>query len=94
MGRKERWGEHLDAAIDALDAVCDRVCQYTKKQRSVMCGACPLGSAFDAIEELPSAQPEEDCNTCKHGDFGGRQCDNCCVVYPSHYERRDDGRPD
>ena len=47
------------AAIDALDAVCDRVCQYTKKQRSVMCGACPLGSAFDAIEDLPSAQPEQ-----------------------------------
>lgn len=29
-----------------------------KKQRSVMCGACHLGSAFDVIEQLPSAQPE------------------------------------
>ena len=27
-----------------------------KKQRSVMCGACPLGTAFDVIEALPSAQ--------------------------------------
>lgn len=44
--------------INALDAVCDRVCQYAKKQRSVMCGACPLGSAFDVIEELSPAQPE------------------------------------
>ena len=42
-------------AINALDELCDRVCQYSKKQRSVMCGACPLGSAFDTIEELPAA---------------------------------------
>jgi hypothetical protein len=45
------------AAIDALDALCDRECEYSKKQRSVMCGACRLGSAFDVIDELPSAQP-------------------------------------
>lgn len=49
------------AAIEALAAVCDRVCQYTKKKKkkSIMHGACPLGSAFDAIRELPSAQPEQ-----------------------------------
>ena len=47
------------AAIDALDALCDRECEYSKKQRSVMCGACHLGSAFDVIEQLPSAQPEK-----------------------------------
>ena len=43
------------------------------------------------IEELPSAQPqpEEDCDTCKHGYFGDRQCDNCRVRYPSHYEREE-----
>jgi hypothetical protein len=47
------------AVIDALDALCDRECEYSKKQRSVMCGACRLGSAFDVIDELPSAQPEQ-----------------------------------
>ena len=47
------------AAIDALDALCDRECEYSKKQRSVMCGACHLGSAFDVIEQWPSAQPEK-----------------------------------
>ena len=47
------------AAIDALDALCDRECEYSKKQRSVMCGACHLGSAFYVIEQLPSAQPEQ-----------------------------------
>jgi hypothetical protein len=45
------------AAIDALDALCDRECEYSKKQRSFMCGACRLGSAFDVIDELPSVQP-------------------------------------
>ena len=43
-----------------------------------------------AILELPSAQPEEDCDSCKYGYFGNQQCDNCRVRYPSHYERRTD----
>ena len=51
------------AAMDALDKLCDIiVCQYTKKQRSVMCVACPLGGAFDTIEELPSAEKEAKTN--------------------------------
>ena len=29
-------------------------------------------------------------DTCKHGYFGGRQCDNCRVRYPSHYEREEE----
>lgn len=44
------------AAIDALDGICDRECEYPKKQRAVMCAACHLGSAFDEIDELPSAE--------------------------------------
>lgn len=47
------------SAIDALGAICDRECVYSKAQRSTMCDACRLGSAFDVIEELPSAQPEQ-----------------------------------
>ena len=43
---------------------------------------------------LPSAQPEEDCNTCKHGYFGDDQCNNCRVRYLSHYERRTDEQVD
>lgn len=43
-------------AIDALDGLCDRECEYSKKQRHVMCGACHLGSAFDVIEQLPPLQ--------------------------------------
>ena len=47
------------ATIDALDSLCDRMCPYSKKQRAAMCGACALGSAFDVIEELPSADMTE-----------------------------------
>jgi hypothetical protein len=46
------------SVLDALDALCDRECEYSKQQRNFMCGACRLGSAFDVIDELPSAQPE------------------------------------
>jgi len=41
-------------------------------------------------ERVTSAQPEEDCDTCKHGYFGGACCNNCKVRFPSHYERRTD----
>lgn len=44
------------AVIDVLDGICNRECEYSKKQRAYMCGSCHLGSAFDAIEELPSAE--------------------------------------
>ena len=44
------------AAIHAFDGICDRECEYSKKQRAVMCASCHLGSAFDAIDELPSAE--------------------------------------
>ena len=61
-----------EAVIDALDKHCDIVCEYSKKQRSVMCGACPMGTAFDVIDGLPSVQPTstpceyaEDCKKMK-----------------------------
>lgn len=43
------------------------------------------------LMQLPSAQPET-CDTCKHGYFGDGKCDYCRERYPSHYERRTDGR--
>lgn len=46
--------------------------------------------AVSELEALPSAQPEEDCDTCKHGYFGNTCCNNCKVRFPSHYERRTD----
>jgi len=42
------------------------------------------------LKEIPSAQQEETCDTCKHGYFGDNMCDYCRVGYPSNYERRTD----
>ena len=48
--------------------------------------------AVSLVGSMPSVQPqpEEDCDTCKHGFFGSRQCDNCRMRYPSHYEREEE----
>ena len=40
-----------DVLSKSLDKLCDRVCQYSKAQRRVMCGACPLGDAFAVVED-------------------------------------------
>ena len=57
-----------DALINRFDELCDSVCQYSKKQREVMCGACPLGSAFDVVDEFPTADVVEvvRCEDCKN----------------------------
>jgi len=56
-----RLGE-LDKLIDRLNGLCELNCQYSKKQREVMCGACMLGLAFDVIDDAPTileAQEDE-----------------------------------
>ena len=57
--------DYIDRQVvnDALDKTCDLVCQYSKKQRYAMCGACPLGSAYDVFENVPSA----DVQPVRHG---------------------------
>ena len=47
------------AAIDALNERCESECEYSKKQRSVMCNACYLGSAKEVVENLPTIDPAE-----------------------------------
>lgn len=54
-----------DALSKSLDRLCDRVCQYSKAQRKVMCGACPLGDAFAVVEDdaptiIPPSGGKED----------------------------------
>lgn len=60
------------AAIDALDERCESECEYSKKQRSVMCNACYLGSAKEVVENLPTIDP------VKHGKWMviPQRCDN------------------
>lgn len=48
-----------EALTNSLDELCDRVCLYSKKNRAVMCGACPLGHAFDLVEDIPAANVRE-----------------------------------
>ena len=59
-----------DDLINRLDELCETVCVYTKKQRSVMCGACPLGSAFDVVDNSPTvdAVPVVRCKDCCYTD--------------------------
>ena len=50
-----------DALSKSLDSLCDRVCHYSKAQRKVMCGACPLGDAFAVVEDnAPTIIPAEE----------------------------------
>ena len=74
------------AAIDALA----KFIPYAIYDESTQSYTNGLTDAYYLILQLPSAQPEEDCDTCKHGYFGGTWCNNCKVRFPSHYERRTD----
>lgn len=50
--------EYIDreTVTKSLEKLCDRVCQYSKAQRHVMCSSCPLGDAFIVIEDdIPPA---------------------------------------
>jgi len=46
----------IDVSVltEKLNDLCDAVCQYSISQRAVMCGACPLGDAFDVLENVPT----------------------------------------
>ena len=66
----------------AIDAVAEGLKRTFVEYRDV---------AEKMLNKVPSAQPEEDCDTCKHGYFGGVCCNNCKVGFTSHYERRSDG---
>ena len=55
----------LDALSKSLDKLCDRICEYSKAQRKVMCGSCPLGDDFAVVEDdaltiIPEDQKDGD----------------------------------
>lgn len=44
--------------LNTLDKVCRVACPYSERRdiaQYVKCGACPLGSAFDFIDDIPAA---------------------------------------
>ena len=65
-----------DALMDALDSLCDTVCQYSKVQRSVMCGSCPLGGACDVVDNAPTvdAEPVIRCKDCRFYNTHDHRC--------------------
>ena len=54
-----------DKLIDRFDELCNTICQYSKKQRAVMCSSCELGIAFDVVDDFPT----EDVQPVKHGQW-------------------------
>ena len=47
-----------EEALKALNDYCKPNCEYSEKQRDVMCGACKMGDAIEIIENLPTVTPE------------------------------------
>lgn len=45
-------------AIDALEEVCEQECEYSRSRRSLMCGACYVGSAINAVSTAPVVRME------------------------------------
>ena len=77
--------------LKGLEQSLDDYCELNDEGKAAFRMAIEALELFGNAEQLPSAQPEEDCDTCKHGYFGGTWCNNCKVRFPSHYERRTDG---
>lgn len=45
--------------LQSFESYCDNNCQYSKKQRDVMCGACMMGDAIEIVENLPPVTPKQ-----------------------------------
>ena len=44
--------------LQSFESYCENNCQYSKKQRNVMCGACMMGDAIEIVENLPPVTPK------------------------------------
>lgn len=67
--------------MNTLDDLCNNVCAYSKKQRFAMCGSCPLGGAFDVIENIPSADVVERKRGKWTGNKRHQSCSECHMTY-------------
>ena len=45
--------------LQSFESYCENNCQYSKKQRDVMCGACMMGDAIEIVENLPPVTPKQ-----------------------------------
>ena len=71
--------------LQSFESYCENNCQYSKKQRDVMCGACMMGDAIEIVENLPPVTPKQrtgkwiaqDIHNC-HTDF---KCSECGYIH-------------
>ena len=45
--------------LQSFESYCEKNCQFSKKQRDVMCGACMMGDAIEIVESLPPVTPKQ-----------------------------------
>ena len=57
-----------EAVLKAFNDYCKPNCEYSKKQRNVMCGACKMGDAIEIVEEFPPVTPERPKGEWKYTD--------------------------
>lgn len=73
--------------LNTLDEVCRVACPYSERRdiaQYVKCGACPLGSAFDFVDDIPAA----DVRPVVHGKWLDRssgwtfnsECNKCGFI--------------
>ena len=46
-----------DALMERFNQFCEYNCDYTKKQRDIMCSSCGIGCAIDMLDETPTVIP-------------------------------------
>lgn len=69
-----------DTLLKRMNELCDLNCPYSITQRDVMCSACLMGDAIDAVDNAPTvdAVPVVRCKDCKHYQFA----DNRAFGFP------------
>ena len=58
--RAKPCGDAVNRAdtLQSFESYCEKNCQYSKKQRNVMCRACMMGDAIEIVEDLPPVIPQ------------------------------------
>lgn len=74
------------AAIEALNERCESECEYSRKQRSIMCSACYLGSAKEVVEEQPTIEPKHGKWEWLSSTYDRRPCEMRFCCSECHHE--------
>ena len=61
-----------DYVLGRYKEYCNTNCQFSQKQRAIMCSSCMMGDAIMMVEDAPSVQPER-----ARGEWINGNCSNC-----------------